>query len=87
VKSAYANRKPCFRWWDLRGGKGGVWTDRGHWLTWNEVCGAYDEAVFDDGKGAFGEEDLVKEAAYNKFGELIANPGEIKVVSPRPTVT
>lgn len=39
------------RWWDLRGGKGGIWTGRGQWLEWNEVCEGVN--VFRDGKGVF----------------------------------
>ncbi|KAI9746023.1 MAG: hypothetical protein M1818_000704 [Claussenomyces sp. TS43310] len=59
-------------WWDLRGGKGGVWTDQGEWLEWNEVCGEYDDAVFMDGKGVFGKEDG-DSPVYNSFGKLIAH--------------
>jgi hypothetical protein len=42
--------------WDFRGGKGGVWTDNGTWLDWNEVCGGFEEEVFGDGRGRFGAE-------------------------------
>jgi hypothetical protein len=55
------------RWWDLRGGKGGVWTDRGEWLDWNEVCGEFHEEVFGDGKGEFGSE---KEAVDEEGADL-----------------
>jgi len=44
------------RWWDLRGGKGGVWTNRWEWLDWNEVCGGFHEEVFGDDRGVFGSE-------------------------------
>ncbi|KAH6713544.1 hypothetical protein BKA61DRAFT_436308, partial [Leptodontidium sp. MPI-SDFR-AT-0119] len=27
------------RWFDVRGGKGGVWTQRGEWVPWETVCG------------------------------------------------
>lgn len=43
---------------DLRGGRGGVWTDKGEWLEWNEVCGNFDAKVFGDGKGVFGKWDV-----------------------------
>jgi hypothetical protein len=43
-------------WWDTRGGKGGAWTDSGKWLGWNEVCGGFEEQVFGDGRGMFGQE-------------------------------
>lgn len=62
------------RWWDLRGGKGGVWTDRGEWLDWNEVCGEFHEEGFGDGKGEFGsEKEAVEEEGpvYNIFGKLV----------------
>jgi hypothetical protein len=45
---------------DMRGGRGGVWTDKGEWLSWNEVCGAFDEEVFGDGGGEFVLEDSRK---------------------------
>lgn len=44
------------QWWDFRGGRGGVWTDNGTWLEWNEVCGGFEEGVFGDGLGRFGAE-------------------------------
>jgi hypothetical protein len=44
------------QWWFFRDGKGGVWTDDGTWLHWNEVCGDFEEEVFGDGKGTFGAE-------------------------------
>jgi hypothetical protein len=62
------------KWWDLRGGKGGVWTDRGEWLDWNEVCGAFDSEVFGDGKGEFGYEDesIGGQKVEYKFGKVIS---------------
>ena len=44
-------------WWDMRGGKGGVWTDHGTWMDWNEVCRKTEDEVFMDGKGRWGRED------------------------------
>ena len=71
---------------DVRGGRGGVWTDKGQWIEWNEVCGAFDEELFGDGKGIFGHEDDgtsegKTKAVYNSFGQLIAMkkiPAEVK---------
>jgi hypothetical protein len=44
------------KWWDFRPGKGGVWMDDGTWVPWNKVCGEFEDEVFGDGKGRFGEE-------------------------------
>jgi len=48
-------------WWDMRGGRGGVWTERREWLGWGEadgVCGTLDlvQIAFGDGKGMWLEE-------------------------------
>jgi hypothetical protein len=67
------------KWWDLRGGKGGVWTDKGEWLEWNEVCGTFDEEVFGDGMGGFGREDVEvggQKVVYNAFGQVVE--GKVK---------
>jgi len=56
--------------WNIRGGKGGVWTDTAQWLDWGEICRGYEEEVFGDGKGVWGKEDGVKKV-YNSFGKLI----------------
>jgi hypothetical protein len=74
----------------LRGGKGGVWTDRGEWLEWNEVCGAFDEEVFGDGKGEFGreKEDVGgQKVVYNRFGQVVSGrlgTKPLEVTSPAP---
>ncbi|KFY23695.1 hypothetical protein V493_05677 [Pseudogymnoascus sp. VKM F-4281 (FW-2241)] len=60
-------------WWDFRGGKGGIWTDKGEYLEWQEVCGQYDETVFGDKMGKLGEEDKVSQPVYDKFGKIIAD--------------
>jgi hypothetical protein len=73
------------KWWDLRGGKGGVWTDKGQWLEWNEVCGAFDEEVFRDGKGEFGKESEEvggQKVVYNAFGQVVE--GKVSVEKPVP---
>ncbi|RDW64905.1 hypothetical protein BP6252_10556 [Coleophoma cylindrospora] len=63
--------------WDLRGDKGGMWTDRGEWLEWTDVCGNAHEAVFGDGRGEYGKETLKKrdQPAYSKAG--ILPPGKL----------
>lgn len=60
-------------WWDMRGGKGGVWTDRGVWLDYGEVCSGFERDVFDDRFGAWGKEDgrTGDEPVYNQFGSLV----------------
>ncbi|KAG4028685.1 hypothetical protein MFRU_020g01240 [Monilinia fructicola] len=35
-------------WWDLRGGRGGVWTGKGEWIEWAEVCGEFEGSLFGD---------------------------------------
>ncbi|CAD6441843.1 07cc15af-3585-4830-b6f6-5b323db1c25e [Sclerotinia trifoliorum] len=37
-------------WWDLRGGRGGVWTGERVWIEWGKVCGGeeFEEEVFGD---------------------------------------
>lgn len=59
-------------WWDLRGGKGGVWTDKGEWLDYAEICTGFEEEVFDDDMGRWGHEGGdPDEPVYNQFGKLI----------------
>ncbi|KAK7630578.1 hypothetical protein IWX48DRAFT_614392 [Phyllosticta citricarpa] len=42
---------------DHRGGAGGVWTERGEWLAWGDVCRGVEEEVFGaDGWGEWGVE-------------------------------
>ncbi|KAI9791215.1 MAG: hypothetical protein M1816_004207 [Peltula sp. TS41687] len=56
--------------WDDRGGTGGFWTDKGHWLSWRDVCGGFEEEVFEDGLGEWGKEDGEKKV-FNEWGELV----------------
>lgn len=56
--------------WDDRGGMGGFWTDKGHWLSWKDICGGYEEEVFGDGLGEWGKEDGEKKV-FNEWGELV----------------
>ncbi|KAF7585367.1 hypothetical protein BBP40_011108 [Aspergillus hancockii] len=59
-------------WWDLRGGKGGIWTDKGEWIDYTEVCMGYERDLFNDGFGKWGKENGdSEEPVYNQFGSLI----------------
>ncbi|KAJ9231790.1 hypothetical protein DTO169E5_7775 [Paecilomyces variotii] len=73
-------------WWDLRGGRGGVWTDNDEWLDYGELCEGYEEVVFDDEKGPWGQEDggQLEKPVYNQFGILIAGKGPPKIDPPQP---
>ena len=57
-------------WWDRRGGRGGVWTDGGHWMNWGEVCRGAEEEVFADGKGVW-EKEEGERRVVNSFGKVI----------------
>ncbi|KAL8923857.1 MAG: hypothetical protein Q9172_002945 [Xanthocarpia lactea] len=56
-------------WWDVRGGRGGVWTDTGLWMSWGEVC-KNAEDVFQDGKGKWGREEGSRKVT-NGFGKVV----------------
>ncbi|KAL3482269.1 hypothetical protein BJX99DRAFT_217673 [Aspergillus californicus] len=60
-------------WWDSRGGAGGVWTDKGEWIDYPEVCSGFERDLFDDDLGGFGEEDggQYGGAVYNQWGNLV----------------
>ena len=60
-------------WWDMRGGRGGVWTDRGEWIDYPELCNGFERDVFDDGHGHWGKEIGASNAVpvYNQFGRLV----------------
>ncbi|KAL4878634.1 hypothetical protein BJY04DRAFT_195288 [Aspergillus karnatakaensis] len=59
--------------WDTRGGAGGVWTDKGEWLDYPEVCAGFERDLFDDEMGVFGEEggDDYGGPVYNQWGNLV----------------
>lgn len=57
-------------WWDTRGGRGGVWTDFGTWMSWKDVCRKTEDAVFADGKGAWGREEGSPKLV-NSFGLVL----------------
>lgn len=67
--------------WNMRGGKGGVWTDTAQWLEWGEICKGYEDEVFGDGKGVWGQEDGVKKV-YNSFGKLIEGEPDASDITP-----
>ena len=58
------------RTWDIRGGRGGVWTQDGRWLEWGEICEGVEDSVFGDGKGKWGEEEG-DGRTWNSFGQQI----------------
>ncbi|KAJ0423687.1 hypothetical protein BJY00DRAFT_42879 [Aspergillus carlsbadensis] len=59
--------------WDKRGGAGGVWTDKGEWIDYPEVCAGFERDLFDDDLGVFGEEDGDEYGGpvYNQWGNLV----------------
>ncbi|KAE8356552.1 hypothetical protein BDV28DRAFT_126833 [Aspergillus coremiiformis] len=59
-------------WWDLRGGRGGIWTEKGEWFDYSEVCVGYEKEVFHDGLGKWRQENGESdEPVYNQFGQLV----------------
>ncbi|KAF7719797.1 Uncharacterized protein PECH_006900 [Penicillium ucsense] len=59
-------------WWDMRGGRGGLWTDDENWVTISEVCQGQERDLFDDDLGPWGKENGDPDApVYNQFGNLI----------------
>jgi hypothetical protein len=66
--------------WDMRGGKGGVWTDNHEWLEWAELCRGYESDVFGDWWGLWGQEEGSSEdqPIYNQFGKLVLGKGKEK---------
>ncbi|KAJ5290268.1 uncharacterized protein N7443_010521 [Penicillium atrosanguineum] len=59
-------------WWDMRGGRGGIWTDDETWVPFSEICEGQERDLFDDDLGPWGKENSdPDEPVYNKFGNLI----------------
>jgi hypothetical protein len=59
-------------WWDMRGGRGGLWTDDKNWVTLSEVCEGQERDLFDDDLGPWAKENGDPEVPiYNQFGNLI----------------
>ncbi|KAJ4983921.1 hypothetical protein SVAN01_10607 [Stagonosporopsis vannaccii] len=66
------------RFWDQRGGRGGIWTSKQTWMPWGEVdgvCGtlAHLKQVFDDGKGVW-----MHELDFDNEGQRIRDEDEYK---------
>lgn len=57
-------------WWDTRGGRGGVWTDRETWMSWGEVCRKTEADVFADGRGTWMKEEGSIQTK-NTFGAVV----------------
>lgn len=67
-------------WWDMRGGRGGLWTDDENWITISEVCEGHERDLFDDGHGPWAKEKGdPDEPVYNHWGNLVT--GKEKVVN------
>lgn len=59
-------------WWDMRGGRGGLWTDDENWVTLSEVCEGQERDLFDDDLGPWAKENSDPDVpVYNQFGNLI----------------
>jgi hypothetical protein len=59
-------------WWDMRGGRGGIWTDDENWVTFSEICEGQERDLFDDDLGPWAKENGdPDEPVYNQFGNLI----------------
>lgn len=66
-------------WWDMRGGRGGLWTDDENWITISDVCEGQERDMFDDNRGLWAKErGNPEEPVYNKWGSLVY--GKEKVV-------
>lgn len=71
-------------WYDLRGGRGGVWTSNGVWMGWGEeVCKGVEADVFGDDKGEWlkeghkeVQEEAHKEAQEEAHKEEAQAPGD-----------
>ncbi|ODH13676.1 hypothetical protein ACO22_07019 [Paracoccidioides brasiliensis] len=76
-RSALEAEKALFGWpgasWNVRGGKGGLWTGNNLWMDWSRTCKGVEEQVFGDKWGLWGEELGFDYQApvYNRFGLLV----------------
>jgi hypothetical protein len=68
-------------WWDTRGGMGGVWTNYDEWMDFEELCSGFEEKLFDDDLGIWGQEDggISQKPVYNQWGILIAGKGPLNL--------
>jgi hypothetical protein len=56
--------------------KGGMWADNDEWISFEDLCSGFEEAVFNDGLGAWGgEKSSTLRAVYNLWGRLLAGKG------------
>lgn len=59
-------------WWDMRGGRGGIWTDDESWLTFSDICEGQERDLFDDDLGPWAKENGDPDKpVYNQWGNLI----------------
>ncbi|KAJ5588158.1 hypothetical protein N7537_010836 [Penicillium hordei] len=64
-------------WLEVRGGRGGIWTDDQNWITFAEVCNGQERDLFDDDLGLWAKEvDDPDDPVYNQYGSLIAGKEE-----------
>ncbi|KAJ5103568.1 hypothetical protein N7532_004097 [Penicillium argentinense] len=64
-------------WWDMRGGRGGLWTDDANWITLSEICEGQERDLFDDDLGPWSKENGdPDEPVYNQFGKLTHGKGQ-----------
>ncbi|OQD96569.1 hypothetical protein PENSOL_c015G02389 [Penicillium solitum] len=64
-------------WLEVRGGRGGIWTDDQNWITFSEVCNGQERDLFDDDLGPWAKEiDDPDDPVYNQYGNLIAGKEE-----------
>lgn len=73
--AAYAAARGGLDWWDTRGGRGGVWTDKGGWMSWGEVCRHTEDEVFVDGKGLWRNQEG-SDRVVNTFGKVVYGEDE-----------
>lgn len=74
-EAAYAAATGGQTWWDTRGGRGGVWTDKATWMEWGQVCKKTEDVVFADGKGRWGKEENSGKVV-NSFGKVLLEGSE-----------
>ncbi len=74
-EAAYAAATGGQTWWDTRGGRGGVWTDKATWMEWGQVCKKMEDEVFADGKGRWGKEEGSGKLV-NSFGKVLKGEDE-----------
>lgn len=59
-------------WWDMRGGRGGIWTDDESWVTFSDICEGQERDLFDDDLGPWAKENGDPDKpVYNQWGNLI----------------